>query len=61
MIFTEKQLVEFCNWKISISNRYITMAMVSDSDLRNFFGSDYDNIKKERKEKLKKIYGKTHL
>jgi hypothetical protein len=51
MIFTEKQLVAFCNYLLKDKQ-------VSDADLRNYFGANYDSIKEERKQKLKKIYSK---
>lgn len=52
MTFTEKELVDFANYIILIKKS----KPVSDADLRNFFGPDYDSIKTIRKKKLNKLF-----
>lgn len=52
-LFTEKELIDFSNY---FASKDIKPGQwfkeVSDADLRNYFGADYDHIKYERKEKL---------
>ena len=56
MIFTEKQVIDFANYMILLNSHSIKH--VSDADMRNFFGPNYDDVKIVRKEKLKKLYAK---
>lgn len=56
MTFTEKELVDFANYMILLNGK--TLKPVSDANLRNFFGANYDNIQVIRKKKLKELFDK---